>query len=134
MAGGAFRRDAGEFTQPRMATSEQINERITAFARELAEELGEVDDSDALSWLDAIETEAVQIGDALHAELVKRRSVDRPTEDESVCPQCGQLGRYAGERQRELIGRRGPVSIREPEYYCPCCRKAFFPEDSGNRR
>ena len=34
-----------------MATSERIQERIRAMARELAAELGDVDDSDALSWL-----------------------------------------------------------------------------------
>lgn len=117
-----------------MATIEEINQRIEVFARELCEELGEVDDSNALSWLDAIETEAVEIGDAVQAELVKQRSADRPAEDESVCPQCGQAGRYQGQRQRELAGRRGPVPIAEPEYYCPCCRKAFFPDDRSDRR
>mgnify|MGYP001160699250 CR=1 FL=1 len=37
-----------------MARSQEIQERITAFARQLSEELGEVDDSEALSWLDAM--------------------------------------------------------------------------------
>lgn len=36
-----------------MVVTQELKERIAAFARELAEELGEVDDSDALSWLDA---------------------------------------------------------------------------------
>jgi hypothetical protein len=118
-----------------MATTDYIQGRIEAFARELAAELGEVDDSDALSWLDAIETQAVEIGDGLSVELQKRRSADRPAaEDESTCPQCGKLGRYQGPRERELIGRRGPVIISEPEYFCPCCRKAFFPSDEPDRR
>ena len=38
-----------------MATTPQMKERIEAFVRELAAEWGEVDDSEALSWLDAIE-------------------------------------------------------------------------------
>jgi hypothetical protein len=117
-----------------MATTDYIQERIEAFARELREELGEVDDSDALSLLDAVETEAVQIGDAVHAALVKRWWVNRPAEDESICPRCGQPGRYQGKRERELIGRRGPVTVTEPEYFCPCCRKAFFPEHPNDRR
>lgn len=118
-----------------MATSQEIRERIAAFARELAEDLGEVDDSEALSWLDAIESQAVEIGDALGVELLRRRSTDRPAcEEESTCPQCGNPGRYRGQRERELIGRRGAVTIREPEYFCPCCRKAFFPGDPGDRR
>lgn len=118
-----------------MATTQEINERIVAFARELAEEMGEVDDSEALSWLDAIETQAVEIGDAVSVELVRRRSTDRPTcQQESTCPKCDQPGRYRGQRERELVGRRGPVTISEPEYFCPCCRKAFFPDDQGDRR
>lgn len=118
-----------------MATTQEINERIVALARELAAEMGEVDDSDALSWLDAIETRAVEIGDAVSVELLRQRSADRPTtQEESTCPRCGKLGRYRGQRERELASRRGPVTIGEPEYYCPCCRKAFFPDDRGDRR
>jgi hypothetical protein len=117
-----------------MATTDYIQERIEAFAGELRQEMGEVDDSEALSLLDAVETEAVQIGDALHAALVKQWSANRPAEDESICPQCGQPGRYQGKRERELIGRRGPVTLAEPEYFCPCCRKAFFPTDPNDRR
>ena len=117
-----------------MATTPQIKERIESFARELAEELGAIDDSEAFSWLDAIETQAVELSDCMHAELVKQTSIDRPTENESICPQCGKLGRYQAVRERELLGRRGPVTITEPEYYCPCCRKSFFPGDASDRR
>ena len=118
-----------------MATTQQMQEQIEAFARDLSEEFGEVDDSNALSWLDAIETRAVEICDAVAAELVKQKSADRPAaEGESICPQCGKLGRYRGQRERPLITRRGPTTITEPEYFCPCCRKAFFPDDPSDRR
>lgn len=118
-----------------MATTNGIKERIEAFARELASEMGVADDSDALSWLDAIETQAVEIGDAVSVELLRRKSSDRPAaDDESTCPQCGKRGRYKGQRERELIGRRGPVTLGEPEYDCPCCRKSFFPDDQGDGR
>ena len=118
-----------------MATTQEMNARIATFARELAAEMGEVDDSDALSWLDAIETQAVKIGDAVSVELLRQKSTDRPSsQEESTCPQCDKLGRYRGHRQRELISRRGPVTIGEPEYFCPCCRKAFFPDDQGDGR
>ena len=117
-----------------MATSDQVQAKIETFAQQLAEEFGEIDEENGLSWLDAIETRAVAIGDAVTTELLKRRSADPPVEqDESTCPQCGKLGRYQGQRQRELIGRRGPVTITEPEYFCPCCRKSFFPEHDSAR-
>jgi hypothetical protein len=117
-----------------MATSNEVKERIAAFARELAAELGEVDDREALSWLDAIESQAVEIGDAVSVELLKGRSQDQPAgHEQATCPTCGQLGRYRGQRARELISRRGPVTIQEPEYFCPACRRAFFPAEQGDR-
>jgi hypothetical protein len=113
-----------------MEDSDRIQARIEAFAKQLAEEFGEIDEENGLSWLDAIETRAVEIGDAVATELVRRKAADRAGEEgEAVCPQCRKLGRYRGQRQRELVGRRGPVVISEPEYYCTCCRKCFFPED-----
>jgi len=118
-----------------MATTHEMKERIEAFTREMAEEFGEIDDRNALSWLDAIETRAVEIGDAIAAELVKRKSADCPVEeDASICPQCGKQGQYQGQRQRPLVTRRGPTTLAEPEYFCPCCRKAFFPDDQSDRR
>ena len=65
-----------------MATLLKMKQRIEAFARELDEEFGEVDDGDAVSRLDGIETRAVAIGDAVTAELVKQKSGDRPVENE----------------------------------------------------
>lgn len=118
-----------------MGTTDRIQAKIEAFARQLAEEFGEIDEEKAMSWLDAIETRAVAIGDAVSAELLKQKSSDRPVEEEeSICPKCGKQGRYQGQRARELLGRRGSVTIAEPEYYCPCCRKSFFPADEGDWR
>ncbi len=118
-----------------MATSHGIRRRIEEFARSLCEELGEVDDSEGDCWLDAVENRAVEVGDAISAALIAQQAAKhRPADEESTCPECGQTGRYRGDRQRELLGRRGPVTITEPEYFCPCCRKAFFPDDHGHRR
>ena len=117
-----------------MATTPEMQVRIEALVREIVEEFGDVDDSNALSWLDAVETRAVEIGDAVARELLKRKAADCvASEDESICPTCGQPGRYRGQRERLLITRRGPTTITEPEYFCPCCRKAFFPDDPSDR-
>lgn len=117
-----------------MAKSLEVRHRIDEFARQLAEELDAVDDSDGGCWLDAIESRAVELGDAISAALIEQQAArQRRPVDEAVCPQCGQAGRYQGERPRELLTRRGPVQIAEPEYFCPCCRKAFFPADQSDR-
>jgi hypothetical protein len=118
-----------------MATTNQIQERIEAFARELCEELGEVDASQGVCWLDAIENQCVEIGNAISVALVKQQaSAKCAVSDESLCPVCGKEGQYKGKRSRELLTRRGPVTLAEPEYFCPCCRKAFFPSDPSDRR
>jgi hypothetical protein len=112
-----------------MAISSELRRRIEVMARQLCEEAGEVDESQGICWLDAVENRAIEIADALAAEVVKHQSADRPAADEAACPKCGRPGRCRGTRERELITRRGPTTIVEPEYYCPACRRAFFPAD-----
>ena len=46
-----------------MATTEELKQRIANSALALAVPGGDVDDCNALSWLDAIETHAIEIGD-----------------------------------------------------------------------
>lgn len=124
----AFKRNCGE-------SEAEIRRRIDEFARQLDEELGEVDEGEGDCWFDAIENRAVAVGDAVSAALVKLQSARQPpVEKESHCPTCGRTGRYLGDRPRELLTRRGPATIAEPRYFCPCCRKDFFPSDQGSRR
>jgi hypothetical protein len=118
-----------------METRREIQCRVEEFARQLCEELGDVEDSEGDCWLDAIENRALSVGDAVSRALIAQQSGKHPpVVEESSCPQCGKTGRYVGDRPRELITRRGPATIAEPEYFCPCCRKAFFPVDDGDRR
>ena len=113
-----------------MTTSRAIQCRIEEFARQLCEQLGEVDEGDGDCWLDAVEHRAVEVADAVSAALIAQQSaMHEPAPEESTCRQCGKTGRYLGNRRRELLTRRGPATIAEPEYFCPCCRKAFFPDD-----
>ena len=50
-----------------MTTTDEVLKRIEVFARQLSEELGDVDDSNSLSWFDAVEEQAVEIGDTVTA-------------------------------------------------------------------
>ncbi len=54
-----------------MATTQEMQLRIASYARQLAEEFGVIDDSKALSWLDAVEIRAIELGDALTTELLR---------------------------------------------------------------
>jgi hypothetical protein len=117
-----------------MANTELLQQRIQMLAAQLAEEFCDLDDENALSLLDAIEERAVGIGDALSRELTRQQFGEKaPTDVPAVCPACEKPGRPKDPRERELLGRRGPVTLSEPEYYCTCCRKSFFPSDLRDR-
>ncbi len=119
-----------------MATTDQFERRFRAAAEQLCLEMGEFSVADEECWLARVEEVAAQLGDAVATTLIERQSAARlevATTEEANCPECGKLSRYRGDRERELISRRGPVAISEPEYYCPCCRKAFFPDDRSDR-
>ncbi len=81
-----------------MATTAGFQERIAAFARQLSEEMGAVDATKGVCWLDSIENLAIEITNAVHGELLKQRSNDYlAQDDESVCPECSQVGPVQGE-------------------------------------
>lgn len=118
------------FTRKYTALDAEVTRRIASMADEIVAELGELDASQGTCWFDAIEREATAIGDAVSRALMARRSRARPANaSEAQCPECGHEGRCQGDRERELITCRGATTIREPKYFCPCCRKDFFPAE-----
>ncbi|MGB3012487.1 MAG: hypothetical protein E4H19_15915 [Chromatiales bacterium] len=119
-----------------MATTDQFKRRLRAAAEQMCLEIGEFPVANEECWLARVEEIAAQLGDAVATTLIEQQSaahVEVAATEEANCPECGKQGRYRGDRERELISRRGPVAISEPEYYCPCCRKAFFPDDARDR-
>lgn len=48
-------------------------------------------------------------------------------EEEAKCPECGQIARYKGKKRRDMVTETGEVSLERGYYYCPTCRKGFFP-------
>ncbi len=51
-------------------------------------------------------------------------------ERNGICPQCGNKMEYKGRKSRELITETGELSLNRVYYYCPTCRKGFFPPGS----
>jgi hypothetical protein len=50
--------------------------------------------------------------------------------DKQPCPQCGTLC-VVGSQERPLRAKGGVIALREPQGYCPTCRRDFFPSASG---
>ncbi len=108
-----------------MASPTLSPERVQALLAEfLAEQVAE----GALS-IDEIEDAMVELGDAVAREY-GRQQLARQTADPppaACCPDCQQPGERVGQRDRELLTRRGPVPIHEAKYRCHKCRRHFFP-------
>lgn len=58
------------------------------------------------------------------AELVKG---EEQAEEEGVCPECGGKARYKGRKVRDVVMETGEIRLERAYYYCPTCRKGFFP-------
>lgn len=108
-----------------MATAAEIRERI----RELARELAAVERKDGVvreASFAELEEAAVAAGDAIGVEILEQELACASTCD-GECPTCGRRGLRKGEHERVIHTRRGEVKFAEPEFYCPGCRRAFFP-------
>ncbi len=111
-----------------MATIAQIRGRIEAFARQLSEEMGEVDESMGVCWLDAVENQAIEISDAVHAELLKLKAAERPAdEDESTCPECGKRGSTKGGASGNCSAAAGQRRSSNRSTIALAVARLFFP-------
>jgi hypothetical protein len=110
-----------------MASTMSIRERLEMRMRELLLE----DVAAGEMSIDEVEEAMVELGDAMareFARLVLERQMERRPE-RPPCPDCPQPGEPAGERNREITTRRGPVLLREAKYRCCRCRRHFFPSE-----
>jgi len=112
-----------------------IEERVKALVKDLlAEEAAE--GLNEHENINDIEDGMVRIGDMVAREFGQQKlaaHMSRPSKDPPPCPDCGHAGEHQGERPRNVITRRGEVSLTEAKYRCPKCRRLFFPSDQGAR-
>jgi hypothetical protein len=109
-----------------MATATELQERIRAMVREWVAEQAPPEARPGVPLFTVLEDSAIAMGDAIMQEVMEEE-LARLAEQSSECPQCGQRGLKKGERRRVIQARRGKVEFTEPEFYCPRCRRAFFP-------
>lgn len=86
------------------------------------------------------EKEELRLSDIEHlARTTGQRMMERFTvglveaeaqrEESDDCPQCGRRMRYKGQKGRDLVAETGEVRFERAYYYCPTCRKGYFPLD-----
>lgn len=110
-----------------MANSTQMRARLQVLAEELCEEFGPVEAPPGEVFA-AVEAWADELADTLERALIERQlPPPPPDEQEACCPDCGRRALWKGNRPRQVQTARGAVDLHEPEYYCPKCRRSFFP-------
>jgi hypothetical protein len=113
-----------------MKTNDRLRQRLDEMAAQLREEFGDVEVGESGCLLEAVEDWAVEVGDQLARRVMAEQIAPAGVSaEEGQCPQCHQVARWKGQRKRRIETRRGPLHVSEPEYYCPHCRRSFFPAD-----
>ena len=110
-----------------MAISSLLQEGILRLAEQAATEQGLEGEAREQALVTLIEEIAVEVGDALAREIMKRKLAAQAACENPVCPTCGSKASPKAERKRSILTRRGEVEFAEPECYCKRCRRSFFP-------
>jgi hypothetical protein len=87
-----------------------------------------------LRTFDQREAQAVELARGLGAKALEqhlRLEADGSNALAARCPMCGEAcclqSTVDGPSTRSVQTRVGQVEYRRPEYYCPRCRRSFFP-------
>ncbi|MFM7071873.1 MAG: hypothetical protein ACKO38_08795 [Planctomycetota bacterium] len=119
-----------------MARKKALEERVKTLVAEILAEEEAAGLGSPRENINDIEDAMVRIGDMVAREFglqkLARHTSHAP--EDPPCPSCGHAGEHQGERTRELITRRGEVPLKEAKYYCPKCRRLFFPVDANAYR
>jgi len=104
----------------------KIKAVVEDLAREHQQELAEA------GTLVDLEELTCQIGDEVARQLCEHELVgrgDRAMEELFAnCPDCGEPSMRHTAEPALLQGMRGELAFRQPRYYCPGCRRSFFPD------
>jgi hypothetical protein len=106
----------------------RLQTKIVAMIESLAlEHQQELAEAGTLADLEELTCE---IGDLVTRELTQREVVRRAEAvdlEQAECPDCGAVCHRGDPDPVVLDGLRGQLAYRQPQYYCPRCRRAFFP-------
>jgi len=108
----------------------RLDAKITAVVEDLARE-HQKELAQAGTLVD-LEELTCRIGDEVARRLCEHELVgrgDRAMEEAfAKCPDCGEPSMLCTAEPALLQGMRGELAYRQPRYYCPGCRRSFFPD------
>lgn len=71
-----------------------------------------------------------RMGQAMLAAVVEGQAAGQPAAHPQ-CPQCGEVMRYKGQKERTVESRVGGFAMERGYYYCAGCKSGFFPPGSA---
>ena len=108
----------------------RLNARIKRMVEELVREHQQ--ELAAAGTLVDLEELTCQIGDEVARQLCQREIVGRAEQAAGLrevdCPECGEVCPAEEPEPALLQGLRGELAYNQPRYYCPRCRRSFFPD------
>lgn len=103
----------------------RVKAMVEQLAREHQQELAA-----AGTFVDLEELTA-RIGDEFGRQLCENELTSRSERaaklEQCECPKCGVLCPRGDPEPVVLQGSRGEVAFSQPSYFCPRCRRSFFP-------
>ena len=113
----------------------RLKAKVKALTKELARE--EQAKLRAAGTMIELEELACEIGDEFTSQLVSLEMAKRSNEMAEAatceCPDCGNGCGQGDPKSRQLTGLRGEIHYHEPAFYCPACRRSFFPGSRSGR-
>jgi uncharacterized protein with PIN domain len=105
-------------------------------AAELIESLLEWDEENEAPNLSEIEEEVLllrqRFGQALAATVLEGQEAQQLAEN-PVCPECDEVMRTKGKKRKGVESRVGSLEVERGYYYCPRCKRGFFPPRQATR-
>ncbi len=112
-----------------------LKAKVRALTRELARE--ERTRLQAARTMIELEELACEIGDEFTSQLVSLEMAKRSNQAAEAatyeCPDCGNCCGQGDPKSRQLAGLRGEIRYHKPTFYCPACRRSFFPGSRSGR-
>jgi len=106
-----------------------LRAKVKALTRELAH--AKQAKLQAAGTMIELEELACEIGDEFTSQLVSLEMAKRSNQAAEAatyeCPDCGNGCGQGNPKSRQLTGLRGEIHYRELAFYCPACRRSFFP-------
>ena len=113
---------------------EKLKAEFVAEAEELFDQLMVWDEQTSKPDMTQIEEIVLQLrqrlGEQMAQALMARQDSRQPAEKMS-CPQCEGELEPKGEKGNQVESRIGRLRIERSYYYCPRCRRGFFPFGSA---